>query len=219
MTVPALKPGNVAFVSGDYKHGKSTFVKAWILSMGRGAIWAAPRVGDRPVEFSDVAVVVRSRAEFERAMKDAAFVVWPCPSPSIGKEEMDRQFNEFCGCCMDHLRESVVVFDELQRMTGHSKRLIDQVPNFQDFAELGHKDGLDNAKVYVAHRQAQVPLVLAAGAYRVAFKPMPGDERTTDQVFGKGSYTAMRDGYTVGDFAFWSQQTGPVLPCRLNLGG
>lgn len=215
--VPALQPGNVAFVTGDYKHGKSTMVKAWILSLGRGAIWAAPQIQGRPVEFSDIAVVVRSALEFEQASKKAAFVVWPCPSPSKGEAEMQRQFNEFCRCAMG-LREAVIVIDEMQRVTGHSKRLIDQQPHFQDLAELGHKDGMDLAKVYVAHRQAQVPLVLAAGAYRVAFKPMPGDKAATDSVFGKGTYETMRDGYGLGEFAFWSQATGPVMPCKLDLG-
>lgn len=216
--VPPLKPGRSALVSGDYKFGKSTFVKAWALSMGRGAIWAATPVPGRPVEYSDIAVVVRSLREAEVAAKKAAFVVWPCPPSSAGEEERERQFDEFSQFCLG-LTNTVQVFDEIQNVLGNSKRLIDAPPHFRDVVETGHKDGRDNAKVYVAHRQAQIPLALAGGAYRVAFKPFPGDERAIDEVFGAGSYEVMRTTFQVGDFAFWSQDTGTVMPCRLNLGG
>lgn len=217
MSVPALTPGASALVSGDYKFGKSTFVKAWSLSLGRGAIWAAPPVPGRPVEYSDIAVVVRSLREAEDNAQRAAFVVWPCPASSEGVEERRRQFNQFSLFCLD-LRKSVQVFDEIQNVLGNSKRLVDAPPAFQDVVETGHKDGRDNSKVYVAHRQAQIPLALAGGAYRVAFKPFPGDERAIDEVYGPGSYDLMRSTFKVGDFAFWSQNTGPVMPCRLNLG-
>jgi hypothetical protein len=215
-TVPPLAPGKSALVSGDYKFGKSTFVKAWCLSLGRGAIWAASPVPGRPVEYSDIAVVVRSAREFEVAAKKAAFVVWPCPPSSVGEEERLRQFDEFSRCALN-LRKAVVVYDELQNILGNSKRLVDAPLHFRDMVETGHKDGRDLAKVYVAHRQAQIPLALAGGAYRVAFKPFPGDERAIDEVFGRGTYDRMRAEFKVGDFAFWSQDTGPVLPCRLNL--
>lgn len=216
MGVPALQPGKSALVSGDYKFGKSTFVKAWILSLGRGAIWAATPVPGKPVEYSDIAVVVRSAYEMEQAAKTAAFVVWPCPPSSAGEDERRRQFDEFSRVALT-FRKAVVVYDEIQNVLGNSKRLIDAPPHFRDMVETGHKDGRDLAKVYVAHRQAQIPLALAGGAYRVAFKPFPGDERAIDEVFGPGTYELMRETFQVGDFAFWSQETGPVLPCRLAL--
>lgn len=217
MTVPPLRPGRSACITGDYKHGKSTFVKAWALSLGRGAIWAATPVPGRPVEYSDIAVVVRSAQEMERAARKAAFVVWPCPASSLGETERERQFDEFSRVALG-FTESVIVYDEIQNVLGNSKRLIDAPPYFRDMVETGHKDGRDLAKMYVSHRVAQIPLALAGGAYRVAFKPFPGDERAIDEVYGRGSYDTMRTSYGVGDFAFWSQETGPIMPCRLNLG-
>jgi hypothetical protein len=215
MRVPALKPGKSALVSGDYGFGKSTLVKAWSISMGHGAFWAATPVAGQPVEYSDIAVVVHSAREMERAARTAPFVVWPCPDPIQGVEEMRHQFDEFSRIALTYYR-AAIVYDEVQRVLGDSKRLIDAPLHFQSMVETGHKKGRELAKVYVAHRQAQIPLGLAGGAYRVAFKPFPGDERAIDSAFGRGGYARMA-AFRQGDFAFWSQETGTIMPCRLDL--
>ena len=214
--VPPLRPGKSALVSGDYSFGKSTLVKAWVISMGRGAIWAATPVPGEPVEYSDFAVVVRSAREMERAAKTAPFVVWPCPDPILGVDEMRRQFDEFSRVALTFYR-AAVVYDEIHRVLGDSKRLIDAPLHFQSMVETGHKKGREFAKVYIAHRQAQIPLVLAGGAYRVAFKPLPGDEKAIDTAFGRGTFARMMATFEQGDFAFWSQETGTLMPCRLDL--
>jgi hypothetical protein len=214
--VPPMRPGQSALLSGDYGYGKSTLLKAWAFAIGRGAFWAATPVPGQPVEFSDFAVVVRSAGEMQRAAKTAPFVVWPCPDPLLGVEEMRHQFDEFNRVALTFYR-ALIGYDELQHVLGDSKRLIDAPRHFQSMVETGHKAGRELAKVYVAHRQAQIPLALAGGAYRVAFKPFPGDERAIDSVFGRGAYARMMASFRRGDFAFWSQRTGTLMPCRLDL--
>ena len=151
----------------------------------------------------------------ERALTKHPFVVWPSPPSSAGMEKVRSDFNDFCGVTMQ-LRECAAVFDELQRILGDSKRLADAPPAFQDVVELGHKDPGNLAKLYAAHRLAQIPLTLGAGAYRVSTRPFPGDDDALVPFFGKEGVARMKR-FQVGDFAFWSAESGAVLPCRLRL--
>lgn len=215
MNIPSLRPGDIALVTGDYRQGKSTFVKAWAMSLGRGAFWAAPVTPGGQVEFSDVAVVVRSAREMELAAKKAAFVVWPAPPLSAGQEERLAQFNEFCRVALT-FKEAVIVCDEIQNLLD-SKFLKDAPPAFRDLVETGHKKPRSLAKVFCAHRLAQIPLNLGGGAYRVAFRPYPGDEAALQPFYGKQGLQALRR-FGVGEFGFWSQAAGAVYPCKLNLG-
>lgn len=106
-----LAPGQTALVTGDYGTGKTTFVKWWTQTVGRGCYWSAPTRPGAPPDYADVARVVRSAPEMERAAKDAAFVVWPSPPSSIGQEARLDAFNEYCRVAMK-LARAVVVCDE-----------------------------------------------------------------------------------------------------------
>lgn len=209
-----LQPGDIALVSGDYGQGKSTFIQAWAMSLGRGVFWAAPTRHGAPPDYADVARVVHTAGEMERACKKSPFVVWPAPPLSLGHDNRMEAFNDFCRVAL-RLREAVVVCDELQSLLV-SKRLIDAPPAFRDLVELGHKAPGRLAKVFCAHRLAQIPLNLGAGAYRVSFRPFPGDEDALKPFFGADGLEKMKR-FGVGDFAFWSHDSGARLPCRLNL--
>lgn len=217
MTVPPLRPRSIALVTGDYGTGKSTFIGEWVKSLGRGVLWAAPQRMGQPVDYSSFAVVVRNRLDMERACRSAPFVVWPSPPSSAGAEKVRSDFNDFCSVAM-MLQDAAFVGDELQRILGDSKRLADAPPAFQDVVELGHKEPGRLAKVFCAHRLAQIPLVLGAGAYRVSTRPFPGDEGALEPFFGKEGVQRMKR-FEVGDFAFWSADRGAIMPCKLNLGG
>jgi hypothetical protein len=210
-----LKPGDSAFVSGDYGFGKTTIIKAAGKAVGRAAFWAAPQQAGAPAEYSDIAVVVHSVAEMEKACRRSAFVVWPSPPSSVGLDAMREAFNDFCRTAM-RLRGALVGLDEIQRLLGDSKRLVDAPPAFQDLVELGHKEPNRLIKVYGGHRQAQIPLALAGGAHRVSVRPFPGDEDALTPFFGRECVAAMKS-FQRGDFAWWSQEHGAVWPCRLNL--
>jgi hypothetical protein len=209
-----LHPGQVALVTGDYGMGKSTFVKAWAQSIGRGAFWSAPTRQGAPADFSDVARVVHSAREMEKAAREAPFVVWPSPPLSHGEARL-QAFDAFCRTSMS-FREAVIVCDELQNLLP-SKFLRDAPAGFQDLVELGHKPPGRLAKVFVAHRLAQIPLNLGGGAYRISFRPFPGDDDALVPFFGKDGVERMKR-FGIGEFAFWSQATGAVLPCKLRLG-
>lgn len=212
----ALAPGQIALVTGDYGMGKTTFVKHWALSVGRGCFWAAPSRQGAPADYSDIARVVHSAADMERGARESPFVVWPAPPSSSGEENRRNAFNDFCHVAMK-AREAVIVCDELQSILS-TKFLKDCPPAFQDLVELGHKPPGKLAKVFVAHRLAQIPLVLGGGAYRISFRPFPGDEEALTPFFGKEGVERMKR-MGVGEFAFWSQMTGPILPCKLQLAG
>jgi hypothetical protein len=207
-----LHPGEIALITGDYGMGKTTFVKAWAKSMGKGCFWSAPSRQGAPPDFSDIARVVHSAREMEEAMKTHNYVVWPSPPLSAGVEERLKAFDDFCRLAM-RLKEAVVVCDELQNLLP-SKFLKDAPPGFQDLVELGHKAPGRLAKVFVAHRLAQIPLNLGGGAYRVSFRPFPGDDDALQPFFGKDGLAAMKR-FGVGTFAYWSQMTGAKYPCRL----
>ena len=214
--IPPLRPRDIALVTGDYGTGKSTLIGAWVQSLGRGVLWAAPqRLGQQP-DYASFAAVVHSRLAMERACREHSFVVWPSPPSSAGAEVVRSAFNDFCEVSMQ-LRHAVVVCDEVQRILGDSKRLIDAPPAFQDLVELGHKAPGELAKVFCAHRLAQIPLNLGAGAYRVSTRPFPGDEGALEPFFAKDGVQRMKR-FGVGDFAFWSAELGPIMPCRLTLG-
>lgn len=211
-----LAPGQTALVTGDYGTGKTTFVKWWTQTVGRGCYWSAPtRQGALP-DYADVTRVVRSAPEMERAGRDAAFVVWPSPPSSVGQEARLDAFDDYCRVAMK-LSRAVVVCDEVQNILP-SKFLKDCPPAFQDLVELGHKTPGLLAKVFVAHRLAQIPLVLGGGAYRISFRPFPGDEDALIPFFGKEGVERMKR-FGKGEFAFWSQETGAVLPLKLRLAG
>ena len=211
-----LKPGDSALVSGDYKFGKTTIIKAAGLAVGRAAFWAAPTRPGAPAAYSDIATVVHSVAEMEQACRRSAFVVWPSPPSSVGIEAMRAAFNDFCRTA-NRLHNALIGLDEIQRLLGDSKRLVDAPPAFQDLVEYGHKEPNNLIKVYGAHRQAQIPLSLAGGAHRVSVRPFPGDEDALAPFFGRDCVQAMK-GFQRGDFAWWSQEHGAVWPCRVNLG-
>jgi hypothetical protein len=210
----SLRPAQTALVSGDYGQGKTTFVKGWAQSVGKGCFWAAPSRQGAPCDFSDIARVVHSATEMERAAREYPYVVWPSPPSSAGEEAQRQAFNDFCRIA-NRFRDAVVVCDEIQRIL-KTKFLKDCPPAFQDLVELGHKPPARLAKVFVAHRQAQVPLVLGGGASRVSFRPFPGDEDSLMPFFGRENIERMTR-FGIGEFAYWSQSTGPVLPCRLNV--
>lgn len=214
-TIPALKPRDIGLVTGDYGTGKTTLVGEWVKSLGRGVLWSGPRRMGRPPDYSAFAVVVHSRREMEAAIRKAPFVVWPSPPTSAGMARVLAEFNDFNSVAMQ-LQNCAVVWDEFQRITQDSKRLSDLPPAAQDVAELGHKEPGNLAKLYVAHRLAQIPLNFGAGAYRVATRPFPGDERSLEPFFGHDGVRRMAR-FEVGDFAFWSAKTGPLLPLRLRL--
>lgn len=213
--IPALKPKMSALVSGDYGTGKTTIIKAWSRSLGKGAFWGAPQQKGAPPEYSDMAVVVHSAREMEKAAAKAAFVVWPSPPSSVGMEAMREAFNDFCRIAMT-FQDAVIGCDEIQRLLGDSKRLVDAPPAFQDLVELGHKEPNRLAKLYGAHRLAQIPLALGAGAARISTRPFPGDEGGLEPFFGRDGTARMRQ-FRVGDFAYWSRETGALLPLRLDL--
>lgn len=213
MNLPALKPKSSALVTGDYSTGKTTIVKTWIHSIGRGVIWAAPEQKGARVEYSDIAVVVHSVADMERAARKAAFVVMPSPPSSAGQDAIREAYDEFCQFALT-LRNAAAVSDEFQRLTQDNKRLSDLPRACQDLAELGHKEPSNLAKVWVAHRLAQIPLVFGAGAYRLSTRPFPGDEASLEPFFGKEGVARMKR-FQQGDFAFWSADTGARLPLRL----
>jgi hypothetical protein len=210
-----LKPGDIALITGDYGQGKTTFVKAWAYSFGRGVFWSAPTRQGAPADYSDIARVVRSAAEMEKACRECPFVVWPSPPLSQGNEERLAAFNDFCRIAMK-LREAVVVCDELQSLLP-TKFLKDCPPAFQDLVELGHKPPGRLVKLFVAHRLAQIPLVLGGGAYRISFRPFPGDDDALTPFFGKDGVERMKR-FGVGTFAFWSQHSGAKLPLRFKGG-
>jgi hypothetical protein len=210
-----LKPADIALVTGDYGMGKTTFVKAWAYNFGKGVFWSAPTRQGAPPDYADIARVVHNAADMERACRECPFVVWPSPPLSEGQDARLDAFNEFCRIAM-RLREAVVVCDELQSLLP-TKFLKDAPPAFRDLVELGHKAPGRLAKVFVAHRLAQIPLVLGGGAYRVSFRPFPGDEATLEPFFGKDGVEKMKR-FGVGTFAFWSQATGAQLPLRFNAG-
>ncbi len=213
MNLPSLEPGKSALVTGDYGTGKTTFIAAWAQSIGRGAFWAAPpRSGAKP-DYADFAVVVHTATEMEAAARKAPFVVWPSPPSSAGREALLSAYNDFCRIAM-RFHKAVVVTDEFQRITADSKRLSDLPPACQDLVELGHKKPNQLAKVWAAHRLAQIPLTFGAGAYRVSTRPFPGDERALEPAFGREAVQRMKS-FGIGDFAFWSAEQGAVLPCRL----
>ncbi len=210
MTQP-LKPGEIALITGDYGQGKTTFVKQWAFNFGKAVFWSAPTRQGAPADYSDIARVVRTASEMEKACKECPFVVWPSPPLSEGNEARLAAFNDFCRIAM-RLREAVVVCDELQSLLP-SKFLKDCPPAFQDLVELGHKPPGRLAKLFVAHRLAQIPLVLGGGAYRISFRPFPGDDDALTPFFGRDGVERMKR-FGVGTFAFWSQKTGAVLPLR-----
>lgn len=207
-----LKPSDIALVTGDYGQGKTTFVKHWAYAMGRGCFWSAPSRQGAPPDYSDVALVVHSAAEMEKRAGEYPFVTWPSPPLSAGVDVRLQAFNDFCRIAM-RFQEAVVVCDELQNLLP-SKFLKDAPPAFQDLVELGHKAPGRLAKVFVAHRLAQIPLVLGGGAYRISFRPFPGDDDALAPFFGKDGLEAMKR-FGVGTFAFWSQASGAKWPCRL----
>lgn len=215
MRIPRLEPKKSALVSGDYGTGKTTLVKAWVRSLGRGIFWAAPQQSGAPAEYSDIAVVVHSLREMERAARDASYIVWPSPPSSAGQGAIREAYNEYCSFALT-LRNTAVVSDEFQRITQDAKRLSDLPPAAQDLAELGHKEPSNLAKIWVAHRLAQIPLVFGAGAYRVSTRPFPGDEDALVPFFGKAGVERMKR-FRVGDFAFWSAEAGAQLPLRLGV--
>lgn len=204
-----LKPGDIALVTGDYGQGKTTFVKAWAYSYGKGVFWSAPTRLGAPADYSDIARVVRTAGEMEKACRECPFVVWPSPPLSEGQEERLAAFNEFCRVAM-RLRQCVVVCDEIQSLLP-SKFLKDCPPAFRDLVELGHKPPGRLAKVFVAHRLAQIPLVLGGGAYRISFRPFPGDDDALVPFFGRDGVEKMKR-FGVGTFAAWSQASGARLP-------
>jgi hypothetical protein len=209
-----LDPGQSALLSGDYGTGKSTLGKAILLSVGRGVVWAAPAKPGHPPEFSDIATVVHSASEMEQACRSSAFVVWPSPPSSAGQEVVEQAFSDFCRVAM-RLNGGVVFFDEIQRVI-QTKRLQDAPAAFQDVVELAHKPPEQLRKVYAAHRQAQIPLTLGGGAVRISTRPFPGDERQLRDFYGREGLEQMKS-FEVGDFAYWSQDTGALMPCRLDL--
>lgn len=215
--LPSLKPTDIGLVTGDYRTGKSTFIKAWAQSLGRAAFWGAASKPGAPVEYSDIAVVVRSAREMEAAARKAPYVVWPSPPQSAGMEAVKAAFNDFCRVA-NRFRDALVVCDELQRITEDKKQLTNMPPAFLDLVESGHKPPNNLAKIFVAHRLAQIPLNLGAGAYRVSTRCFPGDERALEPVFGRDNTRRIRH-FEQGEFAFWSADTGPILPCRLDLSG
>ena len=207
-----LMPGDIALITGDYGQGKSTLVKGLAQSHGRAVFWSAPGRMDAPPDFSDIATVVHTRREMERACRTSSFVVWPCPQADAGLKERLAQFEDFCAVAYN-LREAVVVCDELQALLP-SKNLWDAPPAFRRLVEQGHKPPGRLIKIFVAHRLAQIPLVLGGGAYRISFRPFPGDEDHLLPFFGRDGLARMKR-MGVGEFAFWSQATGPVLPLRI----
>jgi hypothetical protein len=216
MRIPRLEPKKSALVSGDYGTGKTTLVKAWVRSLGRGIFWAAPQQTGAPAEYSDIAVVVHNFRDLDRAARKSSYVVWPSPPSSSGLGAIREAYNEFCAYALT-LRRTAIVSDEFQRITQDCKRLSDLPPACQDLAELGHKEPSNLAKIWVAHRLAQIPLVFGAGAYRVSTRPFPGDEDALTPFFGKTGVERMKR-FRVGDFAFWSAETGAQLPLRLQGG-
>lgn len=213
MTVPPLRPRNIATMTGDYTTGKSTILGAWVQSIGAGVLWAAPpRMGAKP-DFSSFAAVVHNKLDMERACREHSYVVWPSPPSSHGVERIKEAFNDFNEIAM-RLQNCVVVWDELQRITEEKKGLYQLPPRALDVVELGHKDPGNLAKVFCAHRAAQIPNALTAGAYRLSTRPFPGDEEHLEPFFGREGVRRMKR-FGVGDFAFYSAETGPVLPCRL----
>lgn len=210
-----LKPGDIALVTGDYGMGKTTFVKAWAFNFGRAVFWSAPTRQGAPPDYADIARVVRSASEMERACRECPFVVWPSPPLSEGQEARLTAFNDFCRVAMK-LQKALVVCDEMQSLLP-TKFLKDAPPAFRDLVELGHKAPGKLCKVFVAHRLAQIPLVLGGGAYRVSFRPFPGDDDALVPFFGRDGIEKMKR-FGVGTFALWSQQNGAQLPLRYNGG-
>jgi hypothetical protein len=182
---------------------------------GRAVFWSAPSRLGAPPDFARIARVVHTAADMEKACRECPFVVWPSPPLSQGEDARLEAFNEFCRVSM-RLREALVVCDELQSLLP-SKFLRDAPPHFRDLVELGHKAPGRLAKVFVAHRLAQIPLVLGGGAYRISFKPFPGDDDALAPFFGRDGVERMKR-FPRGTFALWSQRTGPRLPVRFNGG-
>jgi hypothetical protein len=210
-----LRPGEIGLITGDYGMGKTTAVERIAYSYGRAVFWSAPSRQGAPPDYSRIARVVHTAADMEKACRECPFVVWPSPPLSEGQEERLEAFNEFCRVAM-RLKEALVVCDELQSLLP-SKFLKDAPPAFRDLVELGHKPPGRLAKLFVAHRLAQIPLVLGGGAYRISFKPFPGDDDALIPFFGRDGVEKMKR-FEVGTFALWSQRTGPRLPVRFKQG-
>jgi hypothetical protein len=208
-----LRPGDIGLVTGDYGMGKTTAVERIAYSYGKAVFWSAPARMGAPPDYARIARVVHTASEMEKACRECPFVVWPAPPSSAGEEARLEAFNEFCRVSM-RLKEALVVCDELQSLLP-SKFLKDAPPSFRDLVELGHKPPGRLAKLFVAHRLAQIPLVLGGGAYRISFRPFPGDDDALVPFFGKQGVEKMKR-FPVGTFALWSQKTGARLPLRFN---
>jgi hypothetical protein len=213
--LPALQPASNTFLSGGYRTGKTTLAKALIRTIGGGIIFAAPEQEGARVEYSDMALVVHDLRSLDRASRKAPYVVWPSPPLSDGQDAVREAYNEFCGFAMS-LRKKAVVSDEFQRITEDRKQLSYLPPNCRSLTELGHKEPSYLAKIWVAHRLAQIPLVYGEGAVRISTRPFPGDDAALEPFFGKEGYARMRL-FRQGDFAFWSDETGARMPLRLKL--
>ena len=217
--LPALPPGSSTFIGGGYGTGKTSLTKSLIRTVGGGIIWGAPEQDGARVEYSDMAAVAHDLRSLERAAARSPYVVWPSPPRSAGQDAIREAYNEWCGFAMT-LRRKAAVTDEFQRLTEDNKRLSDLPPNAQDLAELGHKEPSQLAKVWIAHRLAQIPLVFGDGAIRISTRPFPGDEDALLPFFGKDGVARMkrfRSPREIGgiEFAYWSADTGPILPCLL----